>query len=277
MHDFISDYTRRRITEEDAKGDQERCKIYYKPFRPKWSAEKFISTVGTFNIDFTISWDLVFIVRVHSAYCNELLGFLHMINHLVAQYFGNSLVLVLPTEVAENGNRDLEAAVSSFISSKLEIFIEVRILKFPPWVYESRRSYLADNLCSETWKKWTREIKMYTDGQLSRFCDVNSPLHYLMVDITLAILKKKCNAQWLIVTNADNYYSPQFFKRLHEVPISVDVFITNMVHQGLLTIFIYIVMIYDTYITHVLVFFLLYLFIHLSHITQSSRRHGFFN
>jgi len=64
-----------------------------------------------------------------------------MINHSVAQYFGDSLVLVLPTEVAENGNRDLEAAVNSFISSKLEIFIEVRILKFPHWVYESRRSY----------------------------------------------------------------------------------------------------------------------------------------
>jgi len=99
-------------------------------------------------------------------------------------------------------------------------------------MYQTYGTYI-DTLCTESWKQ--QALQLFHQGFIGRFCKVNSPLHYLLVDIVIEYVKKNLyyNSSWVIITNADNYYFPQFFDHLMKwKDSSVDVLMTNMIHNG---------------------------------------------
>lgn len=70
------------------------------------------------------------------------------------------------------------------------------------------RGVLA-GLCTEEWRQ-DRLQGGYPSSALDRYCSVNSPVHYHLTDLGLFLLLRLLPVPFLVVTNADNYYSPQF-------------------------------------------------------------------
>ncbi len=67
-------------------------------------------------------------------------------------------------------------------------------------------------------------------------CEINSPLHYLLVDVVLYYITTYCiNSKYLIVTNADNSYSLEFFNIFKKEENFVhDILASNMVWKGMI-------------------------------------------
>ena len=73
----------------------------------------------------------------------------------------------------------------------------------------------------------------FPDSDVDRHCGVNSPLHYLIVDIAIYYIKKYCSScQRILVTNADNHYSPLFFEFVYNSVDNGDIAMTNMLSRG---------------------------------------------
>lgn len=103
----------------------------------------------------------------------------------------------------------------------------VSVLSISDAIYDAHGSYLL-SLCADTIK--AKMSIVYTTREISRFCDVNSPLHYLLADAALAYVKKySITCRYILTTNADNAYSPLFFNL---TTYNTDVILTNMIHKG---------------------------------------------
>ena len=102
--------------------------------------------------------------------------------------------------------------------------LRVSLVHFPPWVYDEYGAFL-DRICSTRWKHTALKFNIHTAKLVSRYCDVNSPVHYVLTRMT--------SCQWIITTNADNFYSPLFFRLVAETDRRLhDVVMANMVTKG---------------------------------------------
>ena len=181
--------------------------------------------------------DLAIIVRAHDGYSRQLLTLLWMINTHAAPKFKQVRVIVIPTDsrsyvglreaiesrwnVPKNDTKGVEEAKH----------IRVSLMEFPKWLFEEYGNYL-ENICNSDYK--AKLSKFHPNWQISRFCDVNSPLHYLLCDVTLRfVLTSLKQSKWIMVTNADNYYLPQFFDAVAGTDTkNHDIIMSDMVTAG---------------------------------------------
>lgn len=111
--------------------------------------------------------------------------------------------------------------------------IFVSIVEFPLSFYHKYGIFLT-SLCTDQWKNTAMRFGIYGQHNIERFCNVNSPLHYLLVDILLHyVVTSLPSCKWIITTNADNFYSPGFFKIIAETDHALyDIVMVNMVSRG---------------------------------------------
>lgn len=98
------------------------------------------------------------------------------------------------------------------------------------------------SLCNPLWVS-----KKLSDGYpltaLTRYCEINNPLHYHLTDLALESVlssslstssNKNLTYQFLIITNADNFYSPKFLElTIEKMNLdNLDLLLTNMIHLG---------------------------------------------
>ena len=106
------------------------------------------------------------------------------------------------------------------------------LFEAPNELYQLYGSLLNTTLCTPHWKQFFRS-KLVSEYEISRWCTVNSPLHYTLVDIVLYYTKFLCiSCRQVIITNADNYYSPMFFHEVVKGYNDSDIVMTNMVTKG---------------------------------------------
>ena len=111
--------------------------------------------------------------------------------------------------------------------------MRVSLVYFPRWLYDKYGVFL-DRMCSPRWKYTALKFDIHTAKLVSRYCDVNSPIHYLLVDLVLHyVLTSMTSCQWIVTTNADNFYSPLFFQLVADTNVrSYDVVMANMITKG---------------------------------------------
>ena len=217
------------------------------PYRPIWNvaeiAKKYVFTSNQ-NIPYfkgvDDKTDFVVVVRCHAGYARQLLAMIYFFRNLKSIYDLNFLLLVIPTEkdsynvLAETIHKDKEIYLKSVLRKGKGLRTEnlrISLLFIPDIIYNLYGNYLARVLCTSDWKemRWNQFGKL----RISRFCDVNSPLHYLLVDIAVYYVKTYCvKAQQLIVTNADNAYSSLYFDTIWRKTSTADVIMTNMLNKG---------------------------------------------
>ena len=178
--------------------------------------------------------DLAIIVRVHASYSHKLITLLWMLESSAADQFKQVRVIVVPTDqqsifvlrntLEEHWNRQTNGSISAKR-------IRITVMEYPTWLYEKYGSYLQF-LCSRDYI--AKATAIYGAYAASRYCDVNSPLHYLLCDLTLHyITTSLTSCKWVITTNADNYYTPGFFVQLAKTNVSEhDIMMSNMLTKG---------------------------------------------
>ena len=229
LQGLIARITRSRVTEEDTRWLRAKhpkmCGNPTTTTRPDWNVsllanETLLLPANTFlhSIDFK---QVLIMIRSHSGYRKQLRILLKSLSLMPAA--PNMSIFILPTEPFDS--MALHSATSRFSRSS-----QAFLLNFPSNLYSNLDTYLH-SICSKDYRRFMiRANKVF---ELQRYCTVNSALHYLLVDITLEIIKMLCTRKdsKLLVTNADNYYSSRFFDALLANP-SADIVMTNMVSRG---------------------------------------------
>ena len=147
-------------------------------------------------------------------------------------------MFVLPTDKDSfESLKEVLAAVGGFPwnqrHEKTRMTMRVSLVQFPPWLYEEYGAFL-DRICSSRWKNTALKFNIHTVKLVSRYCDINSPIHYLLVDLVLHyVLTFMTSCQWVVTTNADNFYSPLFFELVAGTSRrSYDIVMANMITKG---------------------------------------------
>jgi hypothetical protein len=110
--------------------------------------------------------------------------------------------------------------------------LQLKVLEAPQRIYETYGNMLNGTLCSPMHNQYFLKIG-YPAHDFNRWCDVNSPLHYSLVDLALYYVTYKCpSCRQVLTTNADNSYSPDFFLELATAYSSYDIVLTDMVDRG---------------------------------------------
>ena len=168
------------------------------------------------------------IIRCHSGYAKHLLSLLWA---LEAQTVDDGIyVIIAPTEYE---SADL---IDSTIQRKWpsDSKISVRVLQLEKEKYDEHCCLLKE-ICTPEWRK-EKLLRKWSSEALETYCTVNSPLHYFVTDSALEQAKRECVfCEYLVVTNADNYYSPDFFWKTSQLMdrSKTDIVLTNMLHRGM--------------------------------------------
>jgi len=224
--------TKQRIKEEDKTAPM--CNSFIgNIYRPIWDSKGLLKNMTIFNTIHHVGGDvdLVLLVRVYSQFSNHLLSMLFSLEASTPNL--KVQVLLIPTD-NESVDSIKQVIVNQWYIDSVHRRISVSLVQFPPWIYKHYGSYI-ETLCTDSWKN--KALRLYHAGFIGRFCNVNSPLHYLLVDIVLEYVKAKMKPSpyWIVITNADNYYFPNFFGHLKEWKDSkIDVLMVNMIHNGIL-------------------------------------------
>lgn len=249
---FLANYTRDRI-ELDAVNPN----FCYEDFVPMRQAVDYDEIIR--NITFYKPWDvirhklndilvheiaLIIVVRVHKSYLYELISLLWFLHSSKI----NILVVILPTEnnVAIEALNLINQGFMNIVGHDTNLFILP--LDFPDWIYfNSESAKLIDKLCTKTWKNQMIDHQIYTIERISRICDINSPLHYFLVNLALYYInqisfkRKSIHVHKdvkIIFTNADNYISQAYLHHLVSSElIAYDLVISQTVSRGNLVYF----------------------------------------
>ena len=218
--------TRQRVQEEDEGSTSQGnfCSEMAGTVRPDWNVSMISRQVLTRTENSGLGQgrlgQLVILVRAHSGYRDHLNMMLEFLSTL--PQVSNISVLILPTEwgshalLQEVSQRHIEKVDSHTIFIPEEVFVD-----FEPYL---------SSICSKKYSQYMERIGR--KRAVSRYCGVNSPVHYLLVDIALHAIKLSSPADAkLLVTNADNFYSPRFFTYVFK-HVTADVFMVNMVSRG---------------------------------------------
>jgi len=231
---LVPSKTKRRIDDEDTNADSKKMCEYYEgyKYRPKWSTKELLNHISAFTVSAKLmdSVDLVFVIRAYSKFNNNLMALLYLFESQAHSKL-NLQIFIIPTD-EESMNSIKQILTKQWFNPLVTHRIQVSLVQFPSWVYQKYGIYI-DSLCTKSWMQ--SALTKFPPSDISRHCDVNSPLHYLLVDVTLEYVKATLtsNTYWLVITNADNYYIPQFFDNLvSSKDTDTDVLMVNMVHKG---------------------------------------------
>lgn len=170
------------------------------------------------------------IIRSHIGYKDHLLSLLWA---LQAQDLGyNMHVIIAPTEFESVA--PLEEAVSVHWPKDIK-GLSVRVLRVDKSDYDAHCCHLEE-ICTDDWRRG-KMLRNWSTSALNTYCSINSPLHYAITDLAVSKTIDECHfCEYLLVTNADNYYSPKFMKtavsKLEDT--KADMVLVDMVHRGAL-------------------------------------------
>lgn len=172
------------------------------------------------------------IVRSHGGYKESLMSLLWGI--VSQSYQENVRVIIVPTE--EPSTKELLEYLNEHFSStitKEKKSVDVILQDLPSNIYQTYCCVLKD-ICTDSWRNGKLN-EGWSEISLNRYCEVNSPLHYHLTDIALSSIVNDCpSCRYLLVTNADNSYSPDFLslatKKIEEE--NLDIVLSDMVHRG---------------------------------------------
>jgi hypothetical protein len=229
-------FTSKRIQAEAnnlLKADQARmCTTTVSKARPFWNIDELYQVMVRDQVSIATnhSSDTAIIIRAHAGYSSQLLSFLWMLEGISEARTHSILAIIVPTE---KGSMEILKKLLAISFTPFQSKVTAVPFDVPDKLIDQYSPYL-ETLCSEKWKHEMISTKQHSAHDVSRHCEVNSPLHYLLVDIALHYLKKSCaSCRRLIVTNADNYYSPKFFSAIaSSTNDNVDVLMTNMITRG---------------------------------------------
>ena len=190
-------------------------------FQSKEVNKQIHESIDTSNIT------TAFIVRAHKDYGSLLLSLLWSL-HGQRRYEGGILFLVVPTEYDQEST--LEILINKFFPNDFSTKVHVKVLNIEKERYELY-STLLSSLCTKEWKEL--EISQgFPEDHLERVCTVNSPLHYHITDIALEYTLQSClSCNYIVITNADNTYSPNFLFSTISLLNQYDIVITDMLHM----------------------------------------------
>lgn len=169
---------------------------------------------------------IAFVVRAHAGYIYELVSFLWMLR--AQQMTEESIaVLVVPTEL--EAIPVLKQALHDHWRSNSQVVVE--LLQLPERFFESHCCHL-DTLCTEQWRQ-EKISGGWPHSSLDRYCSINTPLHYHITDAALRQTLLRCSkCQSVVITNADNFYAPNYVSECLKLLMSADIVLVNMVHRG---------------------------------------------
>lgn len=156
------------------------------------------------------SIQLVVIIRVHSGYYRQLIAMLAALDVVSGQTRLKVSALVLPLDFKSAQN------LRPLVQKHQSIDTLVEFIDLPEQVYIKFDTELSV-LCSG--KHLSTLQRRHKPILANRVCEINSPLHYALVDLALAaVVKTQSNVHaYLLVTNADNLYSTNFFTPLSSI------------------------------------------------------------
>ena len=172
------------------------------------------------------------IIRSHGGYSNALVS---MLWGMEAQSTDlRMLALILPTEypAAEVLHHHLQRHWSYYHYNPGKV-ASTTVMNIPKAEYDSHCCDL-DRLCVDDWRQklvsggWSKDT-------VRRYCEVNSPLHYHLTDRALSFVVDNCTScKHVVVTNADNSYTPDFLQKATALMASgaYDIVLVNMLHRG---------------------------------------------
>eukprot|EP01041_Mallomonas_annulata_P000468 gene468-876_t len=176
---------------------------------------------------------IVMIIRTHGSYVGQtisMLAMLETIKHI------NISAILLPTElgsfeVLKKGLDRRHFIYNANMKDRHRDRLKISLMAIPPIIYDKYGSINAE-LCSEESRAgWAKAG--HPPSNIATWCRINSPLHYFLVDVAMAYVKQQClNSQLLVVTNADNYYSPNYFQAILSRVDKYDLILTNMINRN---------------------------------------------
>jgi len=172
----------------------------------------------------------VAIVRAHGGYSDQLVSMLWTFKSIFPS--GPHIrVIVIPTE--KGSAATIRSVLSTGWPSPQPTYIKVTVVDIPDWFYDFYGSFIL-SLCSNSWKQAMIGSRTFKTNEVSRHCEVNSPLHYVLVDLILLYVQQQCKTcERVFVTNADDFYTEFFLKHAlsHDCD-EFDVVMCNMVSKG---------------------------------------------
>ena len=180
-----------------------------------------------------IDADFVVLIRSHLGYLHHTLSMLYNFEAQLSSQNKSSaptvFVGIIPLEVGIWQEID-ESVQKRFVGGRK---VTVRTLPFPSWLYKDYANELKV-LCNDSYLQRLKDEHSVYD--ISRFCDIDSPKHYFLVDVAMEWLRRQCRScGFLLVTNGDNIYSYQFFPQLSGLTLASnqsDVLYFDYVHKN---------------------------------------------
>ena len=185
-----------------------------------------------------ISPHIFVIIRSHYGYRHQLFSLLYS---FLSQSIPISYLhmLILPTDLPSL------TSLSQYLDQHWDHsiiknqFFNIQFMNLSSHLFDKYCCQLQ-SLCNPSWYH-----KKLSDGYphtaLTRYCEINNPLHYHLTDLALEsvlhsslLLSNNLTYQFLIVTNADNFYSPKFLElTIQKMNLeNLDLLLTNMIHLG---------------------------------------------
>jgi len=223
LHGMVAPSTRARLADEDQKSPGPVCTQGYVPVRP------FIQLHDVYPkpVEKYDGVKLTVIIRAHALYFQQLLAFLHSLASIPQP---GILALVIAMDAASQPV--LHHAISHFMFPGPATNVKAHVLDFPSWIY-TKHSQTMPELCSQRRKDELRSL-LYPEEHIAKFCFIDSPLHYVLTDMALLYtLAHVRSSKHVMVTNADNSYSPLFYNALlSEENDKFDIITTNSILKG---------------------------------------------
>jgi hypothetical protein len=167
------------------------------------------------------------IIRSHAGYIKQLMTLLWALEGQTAD--GGIYVIIAPTEFSSI--EPIKSALQLHWPDDSQL--SVHVLSMDSNQYDEH-CCLLDSICTSDWKRG-KLLRNWSTESLTTYCTTNSPLHYFITDSALDKVRSECPfCGYLLVTNADNYYSPDFLKKSSNLMnvARVDIVVADMLHRG---------------------------------------------
>lgn len=200
-------------------------------FRPPWNPGSILeneflrNSVLAEDMAIRENTEIVVLIRVFSG---NALGVVSILSTLMIVPDIQFSVIILPTDFG--AYQTVVAILKGH--NFLDISFQVIVVNVPENIFV-RYGNLLSKLCTKRLQSESILFEMVPAKMVERHCSVNSPLHYLLVDMILSHVTSTCHScKLLVTTNADNSYAPNFFTAMKPKWDTHDVIMSNMVNKG---------------------------------------------
>jgi hypothetical protein len=174
------------------------------------------------------------IIRSHHGYLGQLISLIFLFGAMSIKLPAgiNLLVIVIPTEFDSIEAIRADLADIPMSLKRKNFRVTLKLFEAPYSLYAMYAAKLNE-LCTPAWR--SIYLSKFSDEVVHRYCTINSPLHYTLCDVVLYYIQTHCSTcKYVLTTNADNSYSPEFFGKIFSKNSfgSFDVAMTNMVNKG---------------------------------------------